>query len=286
MLLLPAACFAAQTKTPLPTAPEELVRQAVQNEITAANDNGNHFSFRSTKTTPKGSVTKIFVQAHDATAGLVIAYNGKPLTPEQRQAEDARVRRFLSDPDELKKKRNREREDTERTLRIMRAIPDAFLFEYAGTEQSTSGVGGNADPLVKLTFRPNPRYQPPSRVEQVLTGMQGYVLLDAERGRLATIDGTLFRDVSFGWGILGHLDHGGHFLVQQEKISNHDWAISRMSLTFTGKILLIKSLVIDSNEVFSDFKRVPRDLTFAQAVGLLLKKAVPPDQPTSSHAAR
>jgi hypothetical protein len=42
-----------------------------------------------------------------------------------------------------------------------------------------------------------------------------------------------------------------------------------MSLTFTGKILLFKSLAIKSDEVFSDFRRVPDDLTFAQGVEML-----------------
>jgi hypothetical protein len=269
MVLLGSACFAQMAEAPLPSDPSELVRKAVQNEIKAAQDDQERFLFRSTKTTPKGSVTKIYVETREATAGLVVAYNGKPLTPEQRRAEEARVQRFLNDPDELRKKRNQEREDAERTTRIVRALPDAFLFEYAGEEKPSEGGGAAGHALVKLTFKPNPRYQPPSRVEQVLTGMQGFLLLDAERPRIALIDGTLFRDVSFGWGILGHLDRGGHFQVEQQQIEDDTWEISRMSLKFTGKILLIKNLTIDSTEVFSGFKRVPPNLTFAQALELL-----------------
>jgi hypothetical protein len=45
-----------------------------------------------------------------------------------------------------------------------------------------------------------------------------------------------------------------------------------MSLNFTGKILLLKNLSIQSTEVFSNFKRVPSDLTFAQAIELLKKE--------------
>src|SRR5262249_26936769 len=149
-------------------------------------------------------------------------------------------------------------------------------------EQSSAGVGRPGHPLAKLTFRPNTSYQPPTRVEQVLVGMEGFVLIDADAGRLATIDGTLFRDVGFGWGILGHLDKGGHFLVQQEQASGDIWALTRMSLKFTGKILLFKNLNIDSNEVFSDFRRVPPDLTFAQAVEMLRKAESP--EPVTTNA--
>jgi len=269
-VLLATACVAGQ-QTTVSSYPDpgELVRKAVKNEIETANGDASRFMFRGTKTTPKGSTTKVYIETKEATAGLVIAYGGKALTPDQRRAEEARVERFLNDPEELKKKHNQEQADEERTLRIVRAIPDAFLFESAGEEQGSTGIGRVGDPLVKLKFRPNPRYEPPSRVEQILTGMQGFVLVDAVRYRIASIDGTLFRDVSFGWGILGHLDRGGHFLVQQQEIADNRWDISCISLDFTGKVLLLKNLVIHSTEVFSGFKKVPPGLTFAQALELL-----------------
>ena len=50
------------------------------------------------------------------------------------------------------------------------------------------------------------------------------------------------------------------------------WQITRMSLNFTGKLLLFRSLVIKSNETFSDFRRVRSDLTFAQGVDLLKRE--------------
>ena len=203
--------------------PAELVRKAVQNEIKAANNENGRFLFRGTKTTPKGSTTKIYVETKEATAGLVIAYNGKPLTPGQRRDEEARIERFVKNPEELQKKRAQERENAERTLRITRALPDAFLFEYAGEEPGSEGVGRPGTRLVKLNFRPNPRYGPPSRVEEVLTGMRGYVLIDPLRYRIASIDGTLFKDVGFGWGILGHLDRGGRFVVQQQEVGDDVW---------------------------------------------------------------
>jgi hypothetical protein len=283
IFFLAAASFAQPPLTPSAHPdPAELARTAVQNEIKAARDNHVNFMFRSTKTTPKGSTTKIYVETRDATAGMVIAYNDKPLTPEQRRAEAARLERFLNNPEELRKKRKQEREDADRTLRIVRAIPDAFLFEYAGEELGTPGVGQPGDPLIALKFHPNPSYEPPSRVEQVLTGMQGVLLVDAVRHRIARIDGKLFKDVSFGWGILGHLDKGGHFLVQQQAIGDDRWEISRMSLDLTGKILLVKNLTIKSTEVYTGFKQVPSDLTFAQALDLLKKEeAVVAENPTT-----
>jgi len=288
ILLLTAASFAGQSATVTSYRdPLELVREAVQNEIKAANNDTARFLFRGTKTTPQGSTTRLYVETKEATAGLVIAYNGKALTPEQRHVEEARVERFIHHPEELKKKRQQERESDERTMRIVRAMPDAFLFEYAGEEPASTGIGRSGSTLVKLKFRPNPRYEPPTRVEEVLTGMQGYVLVDAVRYRLARIDGTLFKPVSFGWGIFGHLDRGGRFLVQQQEVGDNFWEISSMSLSFTGKILLFKNLNISSTEVFSGFKRVPSNLTFPQAVELLKKEeaTLSADNPAASKLA-
>ncbi len=251
------------------TAPVELVRAAVANEDAAGNDTSIKHMFRSRKQSHGGTQTRLFVETRDAIAALTIAYDDHPLTPQQAQEEQARLDHLKSSPDELALKRTKEKIDAERTGRIMRALPDAFLYEYAGTEKSSPGMGKDGDELVRLNFRPNPAYTPPSRVEEVLRGMQGFVLIDATARRLAKIDGVLFKEVSFGWGIFGHLDQGGHFGVDQAALADGSWEISRLQLSFTGKVLLFKSLNISADEVFSDFQRVPADITFAKGVEML-----------------
>ena len=262
--------FASAAQTPaLP--PGELVRLTVQNEIHAAQNPTRHHMFLSLKQTPRGSQTKLYCETKDAMAGMAIAYDGKPLTAQQRQAEDARLEQLATSPSELAKKRQREKDDADRVRRIIRAMPDAFLFDYDGVEPGRTGIGEEGDELVRLKFRPNPQYDPPTRVEQVLTGMQGFLLIDANQRRIARIDGTLFKEVGFGWGILGHLDKGGHFLVEQSDVGDGTWDMARMSLAFTGKILLFKRIDIRSTETYSEFRAVPDGLTFAQGVELLKK---------------
>ena len=257
------------------TAPEsssELIQKAVDREI-AADGATARFMFTDRKETPHGSQTELLIETNDAMAGMVVAINDKPLTAEQRRAEDSRLARLVNNPDELRKKHKSEKEDSERVDRIMKALPSAFLFEPDGTEMGSQTAGKQGDPLVRLTFHPNPKYRPPSHVEQVLVGMQGFISIDPKQHRIARIDGTLVHEVSFGWGILGHLDKGGHFLVEQADVGQGRWEITHMDLAFTGKILLIKSLSIKSNEVFSDFRPAPPSLTFAQGVELLKKEA-------------
>jgi hypothetical protein len=254
-----------------PVDVKELLRQTVEHEI-KANNGGAKFAFKDHKETAHGSQVSLMVETRDGSAGLLVATNGRPLTPDQRQAEDARLNALIHNSAELRKKQKSDREDTEHTARIMAALPDAFLYERNGTETGSEGLGHPGDELIKLKFRPNPRYVPPTHTEQVLTGMQGYMLIDAQEKRIAKIDGSLFKDVSFGWGILGRLDKGGHFLVQQGTVGDGKWEITRMDLSFTGKELLVKKLIIKSNEFFSDFRKAPSNLTFAEGVEFLRKQ--------------
>jgi hypothetical protein len=250
-------------------APGELVRRAIANEVADAHTSAAKHLFRSRKQGPRGSQTKLYVQTTEAMAGILIAIDDKPIPPQQMAGESARLEHLVNNPDDLRRKQKQEREDAERTLRIVRALPDAFLYEFDGQEPSQPGVGKPGDHLVRLKFRPNPRYSPPSREEQVLVGMEGYLLIDKDALRLAKIDARLFRDVSFGWGILGHLDKGGNFTVCQAEVGDGSWEITHMQLNMSGKVLLVKSISIKVDEVLSDFRRVPTDLTFAKGVELL-----------------
>lgn len=270
MLLMQVSLCAAQ-ETAVPAG--DLVRKTIANEL---KEEPAKFLFRSRKETGRGSQTHLYVQTKDATAGVLIAVNDQPLTAEQKQAEEARLEFLASHPVELRRKQKQERDDADRINRIMRAMPDAFVYEYAGTEEGKPGIGSPGDQLVRLNFRPNPRYSPPTRVEQVLTGMEGVMLIDSRKYRIARIDGTLYRDVGFGWGFFGHLDRGGRFQVEQGTVNDGGWEMTRMGLNFTGKILLFKNLLIHTNESFSDFQAVPSNLSFQQGAALLKKELAQP----------
>lgn len=271
MLVVVASAAAQHDSRSLP--PQQLVAKAVQNEIAANSNSGLHFMFKNERKTAHLSQVKWICETRDATVGMLVAQDGHPLSPQQQQAEKARLQNYINNRDELERKRKQEKEDADRTEKIIKAMPQAFLYEAAGTEKGTASVGHPGDDLVRLNFRPNPNYQPPSHVEQVLTGMQGHILIDQNENRIAEIDGTLEKEVGFGWGILGHLDRGGRFLVQQADVGNRNWEATRMELSFTGKILLFKKLNIHSTDIFTDFRQVPGNLTFAQGVQLVEKEA-------------
>jgi hypothetical protein len=268
ILILGLSLSAQQAEKPTVSA-DELVRDTVQNEMAASDHTALKHMFCSHKTGGRESQTHLYVETTQAMAGMIIATNGRRLTADQKQAEINRLNGLASNPDALRRKRAREKDDTEHTMRILRALPDAFHYEYAGAAEGTAQIGGAGEQLVRLKFTPNPAYAAPSRVEQVLAGMEGYLLVDVKQRRLAEIDGTLFKDVSFGWGIIGRLDKGGRFQVEQADVGGGAWEITEMDLSITGKVLIFKTLNMITKEVFSDFRSVPSDTTFAQGVELL-----------------
>jgi len=246
---------------------QELVRRAIANEDKASQEHAR-FLYRLRTERPKaGAITKELVETNDGVVARLIAVNDKPPTAEQRQTDDQRLQKLASDPQARTAKRKQQKEDEERTTRMVKALPDAFLYEYDGFEP-----GKNGQQLIRLKFKPNPRYEAPNRELQVYYGMEGSMLIDPAEERLVKIQAHLFKGVNFGWGILGHLDPGGQFEVEQSRVGGDRWEVANMRLRFTGKILLFKSLNIDEHETAFDYRRAPDDLNLAQGIELLKKQ--------------
>jgi hypothetical protein len=146
-------------------------------------------------------------------------------------------------------------------------LPDAFVFDYAG----------NGESLVKLSFRPNPTFHPPSLEARVFHDMEGEMWVDSKQERLAAFDGRLMQDVKFGFGLLGQLDRGGHVEVRQAEVVPGHWDITTMSVEMTGKALLFKSIGVQKRENRRDFHQVPDDLTLTQAAEILNRHIVVAD---------
>jgi hypothetical protein len=252
----------AQEKSPID--PIDLVRRAAANEI-KANNSRTYFMFKDRSEEKGLSITKEVIQTPQGGLARTIAINDKPLTAEQRAKDDQKLQKFANDPEARRKRKQTYQEEDKRDSLMLTSLPDAFLYTYAGEESGPNGA------LVHLVFKPNPKFNPPNHETMVYLGMQGDMLIDAKAARIAKIDGTLFKDVDFGWGILGRLYKGGKFLIEQRDVGSGHWETTRESLQFSGKILMIKSLTISSTETTYDFHPVPASITTVQVLELLYK---------------
>ncbi len=262
----------------LPANPRDLIRLAIDNQLkNTTRDQLSTWKEKDVK--PRGTTVKVMIETPNGVLGRIVEKDGHPLSPEDRQKEDDRVNRLL-DPDQMRQKAKEQKQDEERTLKMLKAIPDAFLFAYDGTSTSSNG-----DTLQRVTFKPNPDFDPPSRECLVFEGMQGDIIVDVNQMQLAKIDGTLFKDVSIGWGIIGRLDHGGRFLVEQTEVYKGHWDQTHMFLDFTGKALLFKTIKIQENSTAWDFAPVQR-MDVKAALDFLKSKENEGTSGTTTDAAR
>jgi len=250
-----------------PISPNEIVRQTVTNELEAANDSG-HYLYRLKKETPEVSETDAVIETKDWMIKRRLMLNGKPLTSKQREEEEKGLQSLVADPQKLQNMREEQRKHERRVRELVQALPAAF--QYESDSEEPRGPGGQ---LIQLKFHPNPAYDPPSRELQILRGMEGTMVVDAAVYRLVRVQARLIRRVNFAWGILGHLDPGGRFLLEQQDVGVGRWQITLLALHFTGKIFFFKTINIDSTVRTSDFRRLKDDLTLVQGLELLRLEA-------------
>ena len=158
--------------------PLELVRRAAANEIKASNS-PVYFMFKDRDEEKGHSITKAVIQTPQGGLLRTIAINDKPLTPEQRAKDDQKLQKFANDPEARRKRRQATKEEDQRESVMLTSLPDAFLYTYAGEQP-----GPNGSPLVHLTFKPNPKFNPPNHETMVYQGMQGDMLIDPQSGAL------------------------------------------------------------------------------------------------------
>ncbi len=266
LLLLATMPSAAGAQQSAQESPQELVRAAVANALRDG-DQRTPYIYRLRREKPAASSeVRDIIMTRDGLVARLVAFNDQPLTTEQRARDDARISKLLSDPREQAKRRRQQEEERARVRHMLSALPDAFLYEHDGQEQSPSGT------LIRLKFRPNPEFDPPTRETLVYKGMTGTILIDENERRIARLDATLVETVNLGWGLVAHLDKGGRFTIDQTRLPSGQWEITAMTLDFTGRAFLFKSLKIQSRQTITDFRPAPADLTLAEGVALLRKQ--------------
>jgi hypothetical protein len=251
------------TPTPLPQSANEYVRQAIEHEVAELDRDHTHWRYHLHREDEKNNVDRDVIETSQGSLARTLLLWGKPLTAEQRQKDEERMRKLVSDPEERAQRAKREREDDEKVRKMLRAISQAFIFTYVGEE---SGV-------VRLSFVPNPHYDPPSLELRIFRSLNGKLWIDRAQNRLVRVEGTLFEDVSFGWGILGRLYKGGTFLVDQQYIGDGHWDVVSEEVNMVGRAVLFKTISRKQKQALSNFRRMPDSITLSQAYDLLQKGA-------------
>jgi hypothetical protein len=263
VLLLCVAAAAQDGVSPRSAA--ELVHEVAATELTDRVQQ-RKWMYLIDKREGSQTLTEEQVETKDGPLYRLLAINGTALDPDQRQKDDARIDHLLRDPSQLQKLKRAHDEDEQKLETLIRLMPDAFLYEYDGVE-------GN---LVRLKFRPNDGYSPPTYEARVVHSLAGTILIDSRQKRLANLSGRLINRVDFGYGFLGHIDNGGTIEIGRVPVGPSQWKTARINIRLSGRLVFFKTISEQEYETRSDFRAVSADLSLSEANQLLRARSVVP----------
>jgi hypothetical protein len=256
-ILIVAACAArAQQQPQIPAG--QLVREVIYNE---QHDHQRHGAWRYWIARRSAAGTRVEEQVETAEGPVtrLTESNGRPLSEQAQQDEQARLDKMLSSPSEQARHLRQYDEDEERIGRILALLPDAFVYEYDGEESG----------CYRLKFRPNPEYPAETIEARIFHAMSGRLWVDARSKRLARLEGRVEENVDFGFGILGRLYKGGWFRLVRVQVSATDWKTESLEVHMNVRALLVKTFARETSEVRGGFEPVPAGMTLEQGMALL-----------------
>jgi hypothetical protein len=234
---------------------QQLVREVVWNEIQAQLHDESYWRYREVQVDNGASKLLDVYQTKYGEIHRVLEIDGKPLTADQTRAEEARIQKLVSHPGTIRSVEKERQQDAEEERKLMRMLPNAFIYH----EDSRNGSN------IKLTFVPNPNFHAADHESEVFHHMEGSVVVDGRAKRLHEISGKLTSPVKFWYGLLGHLDQGGTFFVEQRGVGAGYWELVQIHVDMSGKALFFKTIAVHENETYTDFQQVSGDATLTEA---------------------
>ena len=248
--------------------PLQLVKDAVANEIQDNLHPTDFWMYRLAKESRSGTQVKDMVETRQGIVARLITFNGRQLTDAERALDDKRLNDLATNPAEQQRKRDDQKKEQDRFLALIKAMPDALLYTYDGTEQ----IDGRE--TIRLRFKPNPSFHTTTRETIIFRAAEGRVYIDASEKRLLRFDGAQTNDINVGWGLIGHLNKGSKLYLEQRRFGPNQWRLTHLDLAGNGQVLLFKSINFMQKQSATDFRRVPNDLSIAQAIDLLKKQDI------------
>jgi len=238
---------------------DELVRRVVANETQLVDSDHSHWIYRQHHVEDGKDTLKECVDTDQGALCRLIAEGGHPLSQSEQAKEKERLAELVKNPERQRKLQEARKKDGDQALKMLKMLPNAFHYEYAGTEGD----------LVKLKFVPNPQFTPPDRESRVFHAMVGFMWVNRDAKRLVELSGKLTRDVDFGFGLLGHLYRGGTFQVKRADVGDGHWETTLLDVKIRGKALFFKTINADQRETTDNFAKAPGKLTMAEGMKML-----------------
>lgn len=264
LLLVPAAGLAQAAAI----SSQQLIKDVAWNEL-QDRERDSFWTYEVEQKIGQTSYAKRQVETEQGPIFRILEENGKPLTGAESRREQGRLDHLLNSPSALAKNHEDHQQDEERLQRLIKLMPDAFLYEQDGPSSGD---------LVTFRFRPNPAFRPPTYEARVFHGMAGTIEINQRLKRFVAVQGKVIDRIDFGYGLLGYVDKGGWFHIHREQVSATHWKTDLVDVHVSGRVILFKSLSKDHHEMRSAFQPLPTDISLKDAKRIL-------DQPVAQNEA-
>jgi hypothetical protein len=254
-------CVLLAAQVGQPVSATQIVNQMLQAE-TAAWKSRQHFIYKNEERSNRTNGrlwNELVVETSDGSMQRLIAEDRKPLSGNQRIAEDQRIAYLANHPGEFRRKDQRRKEDEARMPELLREIPNIFLFRSLDSE-------GN---YTRIAFQPNPSFHEESYQDRVVHAMAGVLIIHKPDMRLCELDAHLEHKVEFGFGILGVLRDKTNLSLVREEVSAGQWTTAKLRFHLDGSVLLLKTISRDLDSSRYGFKPVAHDLNVAEAASIV-----------------
>jgi hypothetical protein len=257
---------------PLDEPTRSWVVAAAANELIALHHPNSYLRYRMHVLDSKGDQVRDVIESKDGSVARLILKDGRALTEDEDNAERQRLNDMIASPLDYFKHVKNDGEGRKLADQMIRLMPDAMTYTYVPGQPQTSRNGGVE---VVLDFKPNPKFSPPSTPAQALTGLEGRVWIDAKSHQVVRIEGTIFRAVNFGWGMLAHIYPGGHVVLEQENAGGNRWIFTKFNEDVSVRALMVKTIHVRTNVEAGSFQTVPNPIPYQDAVRMLLDTPLP-----------
>ena len=268
VLVALASAFAQQPVQPSAStlSPKEIVRRAMEHDVSNWRKQTNYTfvqridqrelnsdgSIKSTK-----SETEEIIFLYGQPYAHLIKRNDQPLSV----SEARKVEKKLNDT--MEKRRQETPSDREKRLAdfekrhheehsFLLEVPEAYDFRILAEET----LGGRV--AYVLLGEPRQAFRPKVNAARVLPKLRPKLWIGKEDYQWLRLEAEVIDTITWG-GFLLRLHPGSHIELEQTLVNNEAWLPQHAHISFDARIALLKSMRLDVDAQFSDYKKFRTD---------------------------
>ncbi len=253
--------------------PVAWVQAASDNELRIVEDDGTFpVRYLVHKFDRKGETLRDTMESRDGTVARLVARDGRPLTSEEDSDERRRLSDLINSPSIFEKHHKRNISARVYSSELIKLMPKAMIFTYTPGQPQPAGA---ASPQVVIDFTPDPKFQPPSIVSELLTGIEGRLWIDARLHVVTRGEARVVHAVNFGWGMLAHIYPGGTVEFEQAPVGDGHWIYSHLDEHLKIREVMVKTANEDVTMTASKMQKMPSLVSYEDAIRKLLGTPFP-----------